>query len=136
MVLPEVADAGSDRPFVLASRYLNGAVAIATIGRTLNREYVSKEVSVTVPIESWDVPIGLFGYFKDITFVFPEGTDGKKARVYAQDLAGDTPVDITRDIKVKGNQMTIPGQVIHKIGLMNASEGDISDPGLVLKIVK
>lgn len=134
MALPEVSDTGGDRPFVLASRYPNGAVAVATIGRALGREYVSKEVSVTVSIESRDVPIGLFGYFKDITFVFPTKADGKKIKIYAQDLAGETPVDITREVKIHRNRMTIPGKVIRKIGLMNASEGDISDPGLVLKI--
>lgn len=136
MALPEVADTGADRPFVLASRYPNGAVAVATIGRALGREYISKEVSVTIPVENWDAPIGLFGYFKDITFIFPDKTDIKKSKVYAQDLAGDIPVNITRKVKIKGNRMTVPGKVIREIGLMNASEGDCSDPGLVLKIVK
>ncbi|WP_106829900.1 hypothetical protein [Parabacteroides pacaensis] len=134
MALPEVSDTGNDRPFILASRYPNGAVAIASIGRALGREYVSKEVSVTVPLENWDVPIGLFGCFKEVTFILPTKISGKK--IYAQDLAGETPVNITRKVKVKGNRLTLPGEIIRKIGLMNASEGDCSDPGLVLKIIK
>lgn len=134
MALPEVSDTGDDRPFILASRYPNGAVAIASIGRALGREYVSKEVSVTVPLENWDIPIGLFGYFKEVTFILPTKISGKK--IYAQDLAGEMPVNITRKVKIKGNRLTLPGEVIRKIGLMNASEGDCSDPGLVLKIVK
>lgn len=136
MPLPKISDTGADRPFVLASRYPNGAVAVATIGRVLGREYISKDVSVTVSIESCDVPIGLFGYFKDITFAFPTEIESNKAKIYAQDLAGNTPVDITSEVKIKGKQVTVPGKVIRKIGLMNASEGDISDPGLVIKIVE
>lgn len=134
MALPEVSDTGDDRPFILSSRYPNGAVAIASIGRALGREYVSKEVSVTVPLENWDVPIGLFGYFKEVTFILPTNISGKK--IYAQDLAGEMPVNITRKVKVKGNRLTLPGEVIRKIGLMNASKDDCSDPGLVLKIIK
>ncbi len=136
MELPKVSDTGNDRPFILASRYPNGAVAVASIGRAIGRNYVSKEVSVTLPMESWDAPIGLFGYFKDVTFVFPEKTGSKKIRIYAQDLAGDTPVDITREVTINGNRVTVPGKIIHRVGLMNASAGDYSDPGLVLKIVQ
>lgn len=136
MALPEVSDKGKDRPFVLASQYPNGAVAVATIGRALGRQYVSKEVSVAVPLKSLAAPIGLFGYFKDITFILPSKTGNKIAHIYAQDLAGDTPVDITAEVKIKGNRIVIPGKVIRKIGLMNATAGDHSDPGLVLKIVQ
>ncbi len=134
MALPEISGGGEDRPFVLASKYPNGAVAVATIGRALGREYISKEISITIQVESNDVPIGLFGCFKEVTLVFPSKINGKKQTVYAQDLAGDVPVDITRQVVIKGNRLTIPGSVISRIGLMNASKGDFSDPGLVLRI--
>ncbi len=135
MALPEISGFGEDNPFVLASKYPNGAVAVATIGRALGREYVSKEISVTVQIENKDAPIGLFGCFKEVTLIFPSEINGKKQIIYAQDLAGDIPVDITRQVVFKGNRLTIPGNVIRQIGLMNASEGDCSDPGLVIKIM-
>lgn len=134
MTLPEISGLDEDRPFVLASKYPNGAVAVATIGRALGREYVSKEISVTVQIEDKDVPIGLFGCFKEVTLVFSYMIDGKKQTVYAQDLAGDVPVDITRQVVIKENRLTIPGSIIRRIGLMSASEGDCSDPGLVIRI--
>ncbi len=134
MALPEISGFGEDRPFVLASKYPNGAIAVAAIGRALGREYVSKEISVTVQVDSKDVPIGLFGCFQEITLVFPSKIDAKNQNIYAQDLAGDIPVDITKQVVFKGNRLTIPGSVIRQVGLMNASEGDLSDPGLVVRI--
>jgi len=86
-------------------------------------------------VDSWDAPIGVFGYYKDVTFVYPTKISDKVC-IYAQDLAGDVPVDITKEVKIKGNKVTIPGKAIRRIGLMNASEGDCSDPGLVVKIIK
>mgnify|MGYP000603438084 CR=1 FL=1 len=58
-------------PFVLASRYPNGAVAVSTIGRNVGREYVTEKVAVSISVDRWDIPIGLFGYFKEVTMVFP-----------------------------------------------------------------
>ena len=136
MGLPEVSGAPLEvRPFVLASRYPNGAVAVVTIGRNLGREYVTEEVVVTVSIDRWDVPVGLLGYFKEVTMVFPSSIEKENRTVYAQDLAGETPVDITSKIVIKGNRLTIPGDVSRQMGLMNASEGDCSDPGMVLRIM-
>ena len=43
-------------------------------------------------------------------------------------------MDITGRVTVEGNRLTIPGAVISEIGLMAATEGDVSDPGLVLKL--
>lgn len=133
MSLPEVADTTSSRPFILASTYPNGAVAVSAIGRAIGREYVTKEVSVTAEGRDWKAPVGLFGYFKDVTLAYPSSLPSQ-VKVLAQDLAGDTPVDVTADVMIKDNRMTIPGEVIRKVGLMNASEGDLSGPGLVLKV--
>ena len=133
MPLPEVSDDSSDRPYILASTYPNGAVAVAAIGRALGREYVTKEVDVTVKGSEWDAPVGLFGYFKSVTVEYLSDAPAK-ARIWAQDLAGDTPVEITDEVKIDGNKITVSGDVIKRVGLMNASEGDLSAPGLVLKV--
>lgn len=133
MALPEVADTTSSRPFILASTYPNGAVAISAIGRAIGREYVTKEVPVRVEGINWDFPTGLFGYFKEVTVDYPSDIPAG-AKVLAQDLAGDTPVDITADVTINGNLLTIPGEVIRKVGLMNATEGDLSAPGLVVQM--
>ncbi len=43
-------------------------------------------------------------------------------------------MDITSEVKVSDGRLTIPGAVIHRVGLMAAKPGDISDPGLVLVV--
>ena len=43
-------------------------------------------------------------------------------------------MDITGEVKVGDGRLTIPGAVIHRVGLMAARPGDISDPGLVLAV--
>ena len=135
MPLPILANKEEARPYILASRYTNGAVAIAAIGRTLEHEYISSPASVTATLNNWEKPIGLFGYFKDVTLVLSEASKNKIKKIYAQDLAGDTPVDITRKVKIYKDRIIIPGKIITEVGLMSGTEGDISDPGLVMKII-
>lgn len=133
MALPEVADTTSFRPFILASTYPNGAVALAAIGRAIGREYITKEVSVTIEGKDWNAPLGLFGRFQEVTVTYPSVLRGK-VQVLAQDLAGDIPVDITDEVKIDGNRLIIPGKIISRVGLMSATEGDLSEPGMVVKV--
>lgn len=135
MPLPEVADTTAARPFVLASCYPNKAIAVSAIGRGIGHEYITREVAVTVEGSDWYAPVGLFGKFKEVTLVYPAPLASSEAvTVVAQDLAGDTPVDITAEVRIDGNRLTIPGEVISRVGLMNATEGDQSAPGMVLKV--
>ena len=135
--LPTVTLAsGSIEPFVVASRNPNGAVAVATLGRTLcpsatDREWITGEIAdVALQIGHLSGPIGVFGRYHSLTLTFDKSLTGH--RLVAQDLAGDTPQDVTRLVHVSGNQVTIPGDVIDRIGRSAATPGDKSDPGLVL----
>ena len=134
MPLPIVEDTSSSRPFIVASTYPNGAVAVAALGRALGREYVTKEVAVTIDGRDRHAPLGIFGNFESVTIRFPSAPE-KNMKVYAQDLAGETPVDITREVRIEGNSMTISKETIQRVGLMNATEGDLSAPGLVIKVM-
>ena len=133
MPLPEVGSDNPDRPFVLASRYPSGAVAVATIGRSLKRSYVLMEVPVEIEIPSVQSKVGVFGRYESLTLRYP--SDLGKVRILAQDLAGTEAVDISDRVTVDGSSIVIPGGVIADVGLSAASEGDISDPGLVLVII-
>ena len=135
MPLPEVNDSDATRPFILASTYPNGAVALAAIGRAQGREYIQREVPVAIQCRDIQAPIGLFGFFSEVTIIYPTPLPAG-IRILAQDLAGDIPVDITNDIKITSNALIIPGSIIRRIGLMNATPGDLSAPGLVIKIIK
>ena len=132
MPLPKVGSEDPARPFVLASRYPGGAVAVATVGRSLGREYVLQEVPVEIEVPDLASPVGVFGRYGSLTLRYPYALG--KVRVLAQDLAAHEAVDITGRVKVEGNKMTVPGSVIAEVGLSAASEGDVSDPGLVLKL--
>ena len=130
MPLPKVESADPSRPFVLATRYPEGAVAVATVGRSLGREYVLREVPVEIEVPSPDAPVGIFGRYESLTLQYPAAVG--KVRVWAQDLLSREAVDITARVRVDGSRLVIPGSVIAEIGLFAATQGDVSDPGLVL----
>ena len=138
MPLPIVDDNSEERPYILSSTYPTGAIAIAAIGRVLGREYICKEVAVTAQAKDWHAPIGLFGHFKEVCLLYPEHFEQKgnrKPKVLAQDLAGDKAVDITSEVTIEGCKLTIPGEVIRRVGLMASSPSDLSAPGLVIRII-
>jgi hypothetical protein len=122
------------KPYILASQYPNGAIAIASIGRTIGREYLTPRADVVLKVDRLNKPFGVFGYYKSLTFIVKQSKTFTK--VFAQDLAGKTPVDITAQIMRKGNKITLPGTLIDKIGLSAASKNDKSEPGMVLVFQK
>ena len=132
MALPEVKTKG-DRPFVFATRFPNGAVAVAAQERTrIEEAWYMPECDVTLSISDAPGPYGVFGDFRSLTMVFDGSLRGK--RVLAQDLAGDESIDITHAVQVRENVLHIPGAVIRKVGLRDATPGDLSSPGLVIAL--
>ena len=133
--LAEVKVWGYDpAPYVLTSRHPNGAIAVATLGRTKDREYVLERAKVKVKVGRDFGPIGIFGRYETLIIDFLDKMDN--AKVWGQDLAGDTAVDITEKVKIEGSRLIVPGDVIDEIGLANATTGDKSDPGMVIVIEK
>jgi hypothetical protein len=120
-------------PFLVASLHPNGATAVATLSRIAPLggflyPLVDVELEVEEPLE----PIGVFGSYRSLTLV----CDGppSKFRLLAQDLAGDTPIDITSDVRVEGTRVTLPGPLLQRVGTSAQPAGDVSDPGLVLRL--
>lgn len=135
MPLPVTNDTTSHRPYLLASKYPNGSVVVVAIGRTIDRSYILHKVDVLIEAESWLKPLGIFGYYKSLTINFRNSLKSPyHTRVWAQDLAGETPVEITDKVVITQNSMTIPGDVIQQVGLMAKTKGDLSDPGLVVQV--
>ena len=118
------------QPYILASRYPNGAVAIASVGRTMGREYLTPRADVVLTVTNCDKPFGIFGHYNSLTIQVDQQTPF--TRILAQDLAGNKPADITRQVTHKGNRFTIPGNIIDRVGLAAATKGDKSEPGMVL----
>lgn len=134
MPLPDVQCQG-EAPYVLASRYPNGAVAVATLERLFYRTWSTPRAKVGIEVEDVKAPVGIFGDYAELTITYPQPL-GSKMRILAQDLRGEQPVDITSQVKIAANRIVIPGQIIRHIGTMAASPGDASAPGMVMKIVK
>lgn len=129
-------DGSTEPPYVLCTRHGDGEIAVATIPRNLGEKGGHKLsfplADVTVEAGKLDRPVGIFGKYASLTLTTTSNLTGK--RILAQDLAGKTPVDITSEVKVSEGRLTIPGAVIHRVGLMAAKPGDNSDPGLVLVV--
>lgn len=130
--LPQVKCEEAEPPFVAAARYPNGCVSVAAIGRGLGRIYRTPLADVRLEGAQLKRPVGVFGHFRNLALSFPSGSRPKS--VWAQDLASDRSVDITGRVKVDGNVVVVPGEVIEQVGLSAAHRDDVSDPGLVILV--
>ncbi|HSU65713.1 MAG TPA: hypothetical protein VLJ39_02470 [Tepidisphaeraceae bacterium] len=136
--LPKVAvpGGGGDVPFVLASHFPTGQVAIATQPRRLEVDGKPQLVYplADVVLEAGDLKraVGVFGQYASLTLVTTGDLSGK--HILAQDLAGSEAVDITEQVSVEPGRVTIPGDVIARVGLMAATPGDVSDPGMLVAV--
>jgi hypothetical protein len=131
--LPEVKTRGG-KPFVFASRFPNGAVAIAAQERTqVGNGWYMPAADVTLSVSEAPVQFGVFGHFDELTLTFAAALQGKS--ILAQDLAGEESRDISNEVQVRGKSLRIPGKIIREVGLQKATAGDVSAPGLVIVIV-
>lgn len=135
--LPTVKVDAGEAPFVIASRNPNGALTIATLGRTIcssstDRKYWTPLADITLDCGKLTGSIGIFGYYKSLTLTFDTPLTGRT--ILAQDILDTQAQDITSQVIIKGNTITLPGKLIEQIGLDKASPGDKSDPGLVISI--
>lgn len=134
--LPTVAADGPDPPFVIAGRFPNGAVSVCTLPRTLkDHAWFLPPTDVTVDAGDAPGPFGVFGHFRSLTLRFSQALPAR-ARILAQDLAGDHATDVTKQVHISGDTLTVPGVLINKIGTEAATPGDLSDPGMVFVIKK
>lgn len=73
------------------------------------------------------------GTFESVVLESQEGIPSK-ARVWAQDLIAKKATDITDEVVIEGNRMTLSGDLIQRIGTQAATPGDKSAPALVLQV--
>ncbi len=131
--LPEVSTKG-DKPFVYAARFPNGAVAIAAQERTqVGAGWHMPACDLTLDVSDAPGPFGIFGSPRSVTLIFDKLLSGK--RIVAQDLAGETAVEITHSVHLRGNRLHIPDEIIRTEGLRHATPEDISAPGLAIAFV-
>lgn len=129
-----LVNAEGEKPFVFATRFPNGAVAIAAQERTqVEKAWYMPACDVTLSVTDAPGPFGVFGYFDELTLIFAEALKGKG--VLAQDLAGDEAHDISNDVEIRGKSLRIAGHVIRRVGLYNAAVNDLSAPGMLITLV-
>lgn len=133
MPLPEV-EAQGDHPYVMATTYPNGPLAIATEGRVKpSNQWYEPRAKVSVQVKDAKQPIGVFGRYQELVLRFAAPLDGVK-HVWAQDLLSKQAQDILGQIKIQGDTLRIPGELIDRIGTSAGDPGDISVPGLVIRL--
>lgn len=126
--LPHVLG-GSEKPFVFAARFPNGAVAIGAQERTQpGRAWYMPVCDVMLQVGDAPGPFGIFGEYRSLTLEFSKPVSGK--RVLAQDLASDTARDITRLVTLSGSRVHFDGGLLRRLGLSHAAPGDLSSPGV------
>ena len=129
--LPEIqADENGYIPYCVVSQNPNGAFSVATLGRTINREYFIPQCNVTVDAKASTL-IGVFGEYKNLILKIscPSIT-----QVFMQDLADDNAFDVTDLVTITENQIAIPGELISRIGTSVQPKEDTSEPGVVVHL--
>ncbi len=133
MELPVVEIEG-DAPYVMATTYPNGPVAVATEGRVKPEDqWYHPRAKVTIQVKDLSQPIGIFGHFKELVINFPEPLTGIKA-IWAQDLLSEEAADIKDSVTLTGKSLIISGALIDKIGTSENNPKDISVPGMVIHL--
>jgi hypothetical protein len=134
MPLPEVKAEG-ELPYVIASRHPNGAISVATLPRASKGKGIHTPLAdITIAIDAGGSPVGVFGQFRSLGLRLSHELGSR--RLWAQDLAGDVSTDITQQVDLKGRTLILPGNLINRVGRFTASPGDISNPGIVLKLLQ
>jgi hypothetical protein len=134
IALPKVSGNG-DEPYVLASKFPNGAVCIATEGRVKpDQGWYHPRADIALSELELNKPVGIFGYYNSLSLDFqdnlPNGT-----KIYAQDLLSPHAKDITVEVSIDGSIVQISGELIEEIGSTENDKNDISVPGLVLQVM-
>jgi hypothetical protein len=120
----------------MATKYPNGPVAVATEGRVRPEDqWFHPRAKVTITVKDVTQPIGIFGHYDSLIIEFPESIRNVQ-HVWAQDLLAKEATDIFNEVDIKNNTLTIPGELIDKIGTSAGDKGDISVPGLVMQVEK
>ena len=133
MPLPKVESNGT-QPYVCATTYPNGVTGIATEGRVSpENRWFEPCAKVSVQIKDASQSIGIVGNYKELVLVFAGPIESVK-HVWAQDLLADKAMDIKSQVIISGNTLTIPGEVIKTVGTSAGDKGDISAPGMVLRL--
>jgi len=128
-----IVDIIGEPPYIVACKNPNGAISIATLARTSpEKGYFHPKAEISLDIDSISDPIGIFGYYKELSLNFNDLTDIKS--IWAQDLVAHEAFEISNEIQILEDKLIIPGNIIEKHGLSASSKNDCSDPGILISL--
>lgn len=131
MPLPKIKpDKNGLVPYAVSSKNPNGAVSVATLGRTRGREYILPKCEVVIDGANADL-FGIFGEYDKLVI----NTKLTKGRIFIQDIALGSATDITEKIDFFDNRIVIDGKIIHDFGTSENGIDDTSEPGVVIRII-
>lgn len=123
-------------PYVMASKFQNGSIAVATEGRVSPDEsWFHPLAEVMISIDDGREPVGIFGYYENLTLRLNRKLNPNE-KIWAQDLLSLEAEDISDLVNQKGMDLIIPGELITRIGTSGNDPGDISVPGMIIQILK
>lgn len=131
-MLPEIHYHEEEKPVIVASRNPNGAISAASLPRQVKKGHYRTPLA-TLILKGVDtsVPVGIFGYWKDVVIEYINDLNGRQ--IWVQDLASDTAFDITTWACIKNNCVTIDEKQINQWG--GAFTDDESEPGFVIQVL-
>ena len=131
MPLPEVLAEG-EKPYVLSSVHpATGALCVAATPRTFPGGVDQTPLAeIRVKGASSEKPVGIFGSFTSLSVDFAEPVEN--SRVYAQHPLGDTAEDVTAQVLLSGSRLTVPGDLMRRIGAPQGSGNEI--PAIVMQV--
>ena len=135
--LPKVTACGEIVPFVAVSKNpRTGSYALASFRRNIDpNRNVWGLADVELRVDEKELTLGIFGIFNAVHLVFDDDIE-QNITIMAQDLAGcGDAVDITKQIVIKGNILTLEGRLLRSFGKQNRGNGDESIPATVLKVI-
>ena len=133
-VLPRVKYTEDEKPYIIASRNKTGAYSVASLCRKYGQSrYRTPLAETALFIDDPSAVIGVFGYHGSITLEYPLSI--LNYRVFMQDLALNAAEEITDCADIRDNRIVIDGKIINRIGRSANAGKDISEPGVVIKLV-
>jgi len=88
---------------------------------------------VVIDAGEGNMPVGILGRYRSLALALSHHLGSR--RIWAQDLAGDAAVDVTSRVEKRDGNLVLSGGLIDEVGCAAASPGDISNPGLVLRLL-
>ena len=129
IALPTVEPAHGDLPYVVASRWPNGVVAVATLPRTTaDRQLRTPRAEIGMCDMTGAHTVAIFGDIEAVSWEVHR----RPRRVTIQDLARDGGRDVTEQVCLPEGRVRLPGHLIRSV--CQQATAHHSEPAVLLRL--